>query len=496
MLFVVIVILIALLYYSSKRNLNYWERMGIPGPKPYPIIGNMGDIFIGKRGAEEIYADIYRKYEGYPFVGVYKAGIPVLLVRDPDLIKNIVQKDFNIFHENDIFVDKQIDPIFGRNPFAVKGAEWKNIRSQMTSCFTSGKMKGLFPVLEKNVERMMSYLDNQMKTSTCFEAKEIFVRLMLDNVAACALGIQGKCFDEPYSEVRKMADHFFFSKGITSLKFIIIFNLPPLSKFLRLKVVSRDVEDKLLDIVKTTLQYRKENNIVINDILDSIAQISATQNVTELDITSHIATFFTNAFETSSLTMSFLIYELAQNPKIQEKLRQEINESYEKNNKSFSYESIQDMEYLDACFRENLRKHATVPLMPKICTETYKYVPTNPDFKPIELTLEPGTSIIIPSTAIHHDPKYYENPDDFVPERFLGKENINKFTYLAFGGGPRMCIGTRFALSQIKIGVAHLIKNYEFTVNPKAKIPVKYDPFYFLLTASGGLWVDVRKINQ
>lgn len=63
------------------------------------------------------------------------------MIREPELIKNIVVKDFKHFQNNDIDIDKNVDRIFGRNPFALKGNEWKTKRAQLTTCFTSGKVR-------------------------------------------------------------------------------------------------------------------------------------------------------------------------------------------------------------------------------------------------------------------------------------------------------------------------------------------------------------------
>lgn len=73
-------------------------------------------------------------------MGVFRSVSPILLVRDPDLLKEITTKSFQYFHDNDIDIDKKNDPLFGRNPFALRGEEWKIVRAQLTPGFTSGKV--------------------------------------------------------------------------------------------------------------------------------------------------------------------------------------------------------------------------------------------------------------------------------------------------------------------------------------------------------------------
>ncbi|CAH1155385.1 unnamed protein product [Phaedon cochleariae] len=496
-LLVLITLSIALFYYLITINLNYWRKRFVPGPDPWPLVGNIGPSFIGRLSAGEIFTKIYREYEGYPFVGIFRATSPALIVRDPDFVKNITVKDFNHFQDNDIHIDKETDPIFGRNPFVLKGTEWKTTRAQLTSCFTSGKMKGMYPLICKSSERMVRYVEDETSKSSTMESRELCIRFTLDNVASCAFGLEGRCFDEPYSSFRRMADEFLSPDNFwMSIKTTVLFLIPALATFLKIKLVSDQTTQKLLDIVTATLKQRKENNIVRNDFLEYVSQLKDGSNVfTDLDMTAHAASFFGDGYESSSRVMSFLLFELARNPRVQEKLRQEILESYMKNNDSFSYESIHEMSYLDACFNENMRKNSIVHQLTKVCTEKYTYTPTDPEFKKVTVTVEAGTPIIIPLTGLQNDPKYFESPDEFKPERFLDKENIQKYTYLPFGEGPRVCLGQRFGVTQIKVGLVHLLKNYRVTVNQKTQLPLKYDPWYIMLHAIGGLWIDLHKVE-
>lgn len=89
------------------------------------------------------------------------------------------------------------------------------------------------------------------------------------------------------------------------------------------------------------------------------------------------------------------------------------------------------------CIPETLRKHPPFPFLPRMCNKTYKVPET-------DIVIEPGTVVQIPVQSIHRDPDYYRNPDKFDPERFNdeGKDQMRPF--LAFGEGPRNCIGKNF----------------------------------------------------
>lgn len=118
-----------------------------------------------------------------------------------------------------------------------------------------------------------------------------------------------------------------------------------------LRFTPKDVEDKVRNIVRQTLQYREDNNIVRNDFLHILHQLMKTnKDFTEIDATAHAAGFFADGYESSSIVMHFLLYELAANPEPQSKLREEINKAFEANKGTLPYEELQHLPYLDAVF--------------------------------------------------------------------------------------------------------------------------------------------------
>lgn len=92
-----------------------------------------------------------------------------------------------------------------------------------------------------------------------------------------------------------------------------------------------------------------------------------------------------------------------------------------------------------------------------------------------KVLLQPNNVLWIPVFAIHHDPKYYPDPELFNPERFSdeNKKSIHPCTYLPFGAGPRACIASRFALLQLKAVIYHILLELKIETSPKTPIPLK-----------------------
>jgi cytochrome P450 family 28 len=493
-------VLIAL--YFLKENYEYWKKRGVPGPKPKFIVGNLGQSFLMKKSPFEVFTDIYNQYPDTPIVGVYRSSTPSLIIRDPDFIREITGKSFDHFHENDLRIEKEIDPLIGRNPFFLRGQEWKTVRAQLTPAFTSGKMKLVYPHLEDTSQRISKFIDSQPNATNGqgYEAKELCKRYTLNNVASCAFGLEGKCFEEDNSEFQQIAQQFMTPETWSTVKIFLMSLFPFLTNFISVKFTAKSVEEKVTNIVSQTLRYRERNNVVRNDYLHILMQLKETSkdyDFTDVDVTAHAAGFIADGYESSSVVMSFLLYELANNPDVQSKLRQEIDESFAKHSNTMPYEAIQDMTYLDAVLSESLRMHPATFAVVKRCTKRFTYMPNNTDVISRPVVIEEGTPIIFPSYGLQHDPQYFDDPERFRPERFIGanKDKIKKYTFMPFGEGPRTCLGQRFGVLQIKIGVVYILKNYQLLVNKKTQRPLKYNPMYFLTSPVGGLWIDFKKIK-
>lgn len=224
-------------------------------------------------------------------------------------------------------------------------------------------------------------------------------------------------------------------------------------------LISYTTEKRLSAIFSESLEYRIKNNIDRNDFLSGLLALKQSGAFTDRDIICQIATLYVDGVESSAIILHYVLYELAANAETQEKLRMEVDEVLEKNNGMITFETIQDMKYLDAVlngnemnfifflaqvyFSETLRLHLVLLFLDKLTTAQSKLSGITNGGKRLEVTLEPGTSVIIPLQGLHMDEKYFPDPSVFNPERFFGKnkENIPKCSFMPFGEGPRACLG-------------------------------------------------------
>jgi cytochrome P450 family 6 len=136
--------------------------------------------------------------------------------------------------------------------------------------------------------------------------------------------------------------------------------------------------------------------------------------------------------------MTYAMFELSINEEIQEKARQSVHDALKKHGNQLSYDSVADMDYLEQCVNETLRKYPVVSSLQRVAIQDYQL----PDSS---IIIPKNQPVMIPVHTIHHDPSIYADPEKFDPDRFTPEEvgKRHPFAFLPFGQGPRICIGMR-----------------------------------------------------
>lgn len=135
---------ISAIYLYFKYTFTHWDRKGFPYVKPSFPFGNLSSVATGKTSFG---VNIYELYKAStkPIVGVYLFFQPGLLVRDAEIVKKILGADFDSFHDRGVYCNPA-DP-YSQNLFALRGHQWKALRTKLTPTFTTGKMKGMMPTI-------------------------------------------------------------------------------------------------------------------------------------------------------------------------------------------------------------------------------------------------------------------------------------------------------------------------------------------------------------
>ncbi|XP_011501474.1 PREDICTED: probable cytochrome P450 6a13 [Ceratosolen solmsi marchali] len=512
----IVAILVYALYVYQTSTFDYWLVRGVPYRKPIPLLGNFADVLLFLKSQPEGVYEMYNWFKNEPYFGVFQIRSPALVIRDPELIKSICIKDFQIFCNRGIPVNNN-NPLTG-NLFNLEGKPWKLMRSKLTPVFSSGKLKNMFYLLNECSKNLVCQIERRLASShgqdpsAIINTHDLAMDFTVDVIGSCAFGIQISALTED-SDFRRIARKFSNSSYKDAFWRMLRSAPPKLYKLLNIQMVDSSVTKFFLNAVSQMIKERESKHIKRHDFMDLLIDLKrktdelninvgaeALKNentiseeivMTEDIIAAQAFVFFVAGYDTSANAIAFCLYELALNPEIQQKVRCDIINTLKKSDGKLTYDAIQDMKYLDLVILESLRKYPAAASISRCCEQPYK-LPGS------DVTLPKGMRVIIPVYGIHHDPNYYPDPFSFRPERFQDdkRQTLQTCTYLSFGEGPRSCIGMRFAQLQTKVGIISFLRTFKIETCEKTDIPIKFSKRSFIISTENGIWLKVLKLSE
>ncbi|KAG8175868.1 hypothetical protein JTE90_026994 [Oedothorax gibbosus] len=498
----IIVATVLFFYWYCKRNHDYWEKLGIPFVKPVPFFGSILEVF----STPPPYLELKRYSELGPVYGHFERNRPCLTIGDPKILRKIMVKDFVSFSRRREFSAN--DEVLDNMLITLQGEQWKRVRDFVTPTFTSGKLKKMLGIFKECSKTLLQNLSAASQQGNPVDAKRLYGAFTMDVIASAAFSTKIDSHNDPENRFVSTAKVVFQKRG--GWRYLLHLLFPDLMQFLGVSSRSADIhffneitlqiieerkrtgqtrndflqllidsskEDE--DLVKTAPS--KENGDVSNYIEETAEQSpmknKSYKNLTVNEMVAQCVIFFLAGYDTTASTLSNVTYCLALNQEVQDKLRREIDTVIDQHKGELTYETIQEMKYLDNVISETLRLYPPVARVERIAEADY-------DSTDLSIKIPKGMVIGIPMYAVHRDPRHWTDPEKFDPNRFCSEEKAKRdqFAYLPFAAGPRNCVAMRFALLEVKLCLVHVISAFKIKRCSRTKVPLEFTPSRNLVT--------------
>ncbi|XP_012940720.1 cytochrome P450 3A43 [Aplysia californica] len=479
-LLVILQILFLVFYRQRRQCMQIFKEMGVPGPEPNFLFGNL--LEFRKTPLFKKYQE-WREMYGETF-GYFEGPTPVIVTSDVNFLQEVFIKQFNKFHARKLW-PVQVDPDKDEDVhlFFARGRRWKRLRNVVNPAFSAAKIKRMSPTVNDSINHLLDVIKETASSTAdkSVEVLDLFRRLTLDTILRCEAGIDQNSIKDPSDPFLRHCKNVIDDTAKNPWLYLLGFMFPNLHciwiriyKFLHYFKFNPVfwLEDRMRDIVVMRRNDNGNKRIdLMQQMLDAQFSVNSFQeldkstekaqpvvrSMTNEEIVSHALLFLLAGYETTSTTLAYLFYEMSQNPQVQERLRHEVMTVLPRGYHSIEYDALNKLTYLDYVIWETLRKYPLASTVTaRQCMEECVVG---------DLCVPAGMLVHANLWDVQYDPRHWgEDPQSFNPLRFMPERRRHRHpaAWMPFGGGPRSCAGLRFALLQLKMVVAKVLRDFEF----------------------------------
>ena len=404
-----------------------------------------------------------------------KTGVRWHMLMDPDAIRRVLLEELENYPKSDV-TKNLLRPAIGESLFIAEGAHWRWQRRAAAPVFSHRNVTGLAPVMSAAAEASLGRVEAAGNRATDIYAE--MVRATFDITAKVTLS-GGNTFSS--EEVHKAIDGYIAAAG--KLSFFDILGLP-----MWVPRPSRVMAGSSLKQMKTIADDAVNSRRTagagdVPDLLDLLLEGEDPETgraMSTAELRDNLLTFIVAGHETTALTLAWAFYLSAFDQEVQDKARAEAQSALQ--GRTATAADLPNLPYCRMIIDEALRLYPPAAIVSRTAQA--------PDTL-AGREVRRGDTVMIPIYALHRNALLWDEPDTFRPERFADRKKVDRYAYLPFGDGPRICIGASFALQEAVIILATLLSKRKFTlVAGKTPKPV----MILTLRPEGGVWLTSEAV--
>jgi cytochrome P450 len=367
------------------------------------------------------------------------------LVTHPDLIEDVLVTNAAKFIKGRVLRANR--HIFGNGLLTSEGEFWLRQRRMMQPAFHRSRIANYGSTMTACTTRLLE----SWKPGETIDLHEAMMRLTLQVVGKTLFSADVERDAPQVGETLQVLLEYTadFRRLVMTPKWL------PTKQNLQAKRAVRE----LTEIIDRIIQQHRELNEDTGDLLSMLlrAQDEGGSRMTGQQLRDEALTLFLAGHETTASTLSWTWWLLAQNPRVEEKLHAELDDVLQ--GRTPTLDALSKLTYTSHVISESMRLYPPAWAIARLTIEDHEIG---------GYPVPKGTGIVAVPWVVHRDPRWYENPEEFLPERWEGDllKTIPRFAYFPFSFGARQCIGNSFALMEANLVLATIAQRFRFRLLP------------------------------
>ncbi|OLE39280.1 MAG: hypothetical protein AUG00_02800 [Candidatus Rokubacteria bacterium 13_1_20CM_2_70_7] len=415
------------------------EKRLPPGPSGLKLYLSLSRA---PRGWLGFLAGLAKDYGDIVFFRVFH--VSACFINRPEYIESVLVSDFRHYFKSKDYVP--LKAVMGQGLVTSEGEFWRRQGQLVQPAFHRGRIGAYGRIMVDYAEKMIAtWRDGETR-----DAHHDMMRLTLDIVAKTLFDADVTSEAGDIGEAIEKAMNRFANIGWISM-------FLPRSMEEPGRLLFRGTIRRLDDIIYRIIRTRRESGPDPGDLLSMLLQAQAEDGgrMTDRQVRDEVMTLFLAGHETIANALAWTWYLLSLHPEVEDRLHSELREVLA--GRSPRWEDVPRLQYTQMIVKESLR---LFPPVWGIGRETLREIQLG-DYR-----LPAGTNVFISQWVTQRDPRFFDRPHDFLPERWNDEfeKRLPKFAYFPFGGGPRVCIGASFASMEAALLLATIAQRFRLTL--------------------------------
>lgn len=420
-----------------------------PGPRGLPVIGAAPQVLKDPLG---FFENLFQQYGDTVYFRVGRNEFYIF--SHPDHVQYILQKNHRNYQKGPNY--EKLKPLLGNGLVTSDGDYWLRQRRLIQPAFHRKRLAELVSVMTKATHTMLNRWQRCASSSLPLDIADEFMRVTLDIVSLALFSTDTSEFVDRISQnlpviLERTNERFWEVLDLSRL---------PTPRNRRYQKALHELDEVVYGVIEKRRQSREPYDDLLTMLLEAI-DTETGESMTDQQLRDEVMTLYLAGHETTANALSWCYYLLSQNPQVAQKLQAEVDQVLQ--GRTPENEDLPELKYSRMVIDEALRLYPSVwsiARTPILIDEVNGY------------RIEPGVNVVLVPYITHRHPSFWDHPERFDPERFSPERSADRhpYAYFPFGGGPRLCIGNHFALTEATLILAMITQRYNFDLVPDHKV--------------------------